>query len=364
MNTLARYIIGVVIAAIILFLVWYFSRVVSYILISAVLAIIGKPIVDYLSKVKIKGHHVPHTVASLGALVAIWGFVLAFVALFVPLVFGKLTELSKIDPAMLIDAFREPIMALQSWIQNMFHVSRSDFSITESISHQISNALDISVINEALSSIVTLVGNLAVAMFSITFITFFFLKDENLFLRMVVAIFPDKYENNITHAMKSITVLLIRYFTGLVIESMGLTILIGTTLSILGIGVETAFFMGLIMGVMNVVPYIGPLIGGSICVAIGILSPIDGATTLEMVLKIGCTLMVVKGIDDFIVQPFFYSQRVNAHPLEIFIVILIAGSVAGILGMLLAIPAYNVIRVFAKEFFNNFSLVQKLTQKL
>ncbi|HNV51901.1 MAG TPA: AI-2E family transporter, partial [Tenuifilaceae bacterium] len=57
-------------------------------------------------------------------------------------------------------------------------------------------------------------------------------------------------------------------------------------------------------------------------------------------------------------------NSVKAHPLEIFIVLLIAGSVAGILGMLLAIPCYTVIRVFAKEFFNNFRVVQKLTEKI
>ncbi|MBQ5596648.1 MAG: AI-2E family transporter, partial [Rikenellaceae bacterium] len=63
-------------------------------------------------------------------------------------------------------------------------------------------------------------------------------------------------------------------------------------------------------------------------------------------------------------QPVLYSNRVKAHPLEIFIVILIAGNLAGVVGMLLAIPSYTVIRVFAKEFFNNFRLVQALTENL
>ena len=54
----------------------------------------------------------------------------------------------------------------------------------------------------------------------------------------------------------------------------------------------------------------------------------------------------------------------KAHPLEIFVVILIAGSVAGIVGMLLAIPAYTVLRVFAKEFFSQVSLVRKLTKQI
>ena len=63
-------------------------------------------------------------------------------------------------------------------------------------------------------------------------------------------------------------------------------------------------------------------------------------------------------------QPLIYSSSVNAHPLEIFLVIMIAGSLAGIPGMIIAIPLYTVIRVFAKEFFNKFKVVKKLTKKI
>jgi len=118
------------------------------------------------------------------------------------------------------------------------------------------------------------------------------------------------------------------------------------------------------MGVMNVIPYAGPLIGGVISVCIGIISPIDGFTAGHTILVIACTLFCIKGLDDFILQPTIYSERVKAHPLEVFLVILIAGYMAGILGMLLAIPSYTVLRVLAKEFFSEFSLVQKLTKKI
>ena len=63
-------------------------------------------------------------------------------------------------------------------------------------------------------------------------------------------------------------------------------------------------------------------------------------------------------------QPTIYSERVKAHPLEVFLVILVAGYMAGVLGMLLAIPSYTVLRVLAKEFFSEFSLVKKLTQNI
>ena len=96
----------------------------------------------------------------------------------------------------------------------------------------------------------------------------------------------------------------------------------------------------------------------------GIVTPIGGMTVGYTAVVIIGSLLILKGLDDFVLQPTLYSSRVKAHPLEIFLVILIAGSLAGILGMLLAIPSYTVLRVFAKEFFSQFSLVRKLTEKI
>ena len=125
-----------------------------------------------------------------------------------------------------------------------------------------------------------------------------------------------------------------------------------------------ALLVGLIMGVMNVIPYAGPLMGGVASLFVGIVSPIEGATIGYTLAVIAGTLLTVKGLDDFVLQPTLYSERVNAHPLEVFIVLLMAGSVGGIVGMLLAIPSYTVLRVFAKEFFSQYALVKKLTKDI
>ena len=116
--------------------------------------------------------------------------------------------------------------------------------------------------------------------------------------------------------------------------------------------------------VMAIAPIAGPLIGGIVSVFVGIVTPIGGMTVGHTAFIIAGSLLILKGIDDFVLQPTLYSERVKAHPLEIFLVILIAGSMAGILGMLLAIPSYTVLRVFAKEFFSQFRLVRKLTEKI
>ena len=69
-------------------------------------------------------------------------------------------------------------------------------------------------------------------------------------------------------------------------------------------------------------------------------------------------------LDNFLLQPIIFSNSVNAHPLEIFLVILIAGTVAGISGMIFAIPFYTFIRIIAKEFLSQFEIVKSLTKNI
>ena len=366
MSKLQRYIVAAVITAVVVFLVWYFSNVVTYILIAAVLAIIGKPLTDlltglHLGRSKIR---IPKAVAALLTLIVIWLVVVGLFWLFVPILFQKLNQFSSLNISQIVASFQGPLVSLEHMIEKVFSSPDNEFSLADAIAGQIRPLLNINLINNLLSSIVGTIGSLLIAIFSISFITFFFLKDDELFLSMLKAPFPERVHGNIERAMSSVSQLLMRYFTGILSESCILMIVISVTMIFFGMRTQDAFFIGLIMGVMNVVPYAGPLIGGVVSVFVGIVSPIEGMSVGHTAFVIAGSLLILKGMDDFILQPTLYSERVKAHPLEIFLVILIAGSLAGILGMLLAIPSYTVLRVFAKEFFSQFRLVRKLTEKI
>ena len=366
MSKLQRYIVAAVITAVVVFLVWYFSNVVTYILIAAVLAIIGKPLTDlltglHLGRSKIR---IPKAVAALLTLIVIWLVVVGLFWLFVPILFQKLNQFSSLNISQIVASFQGPLVSLEHMIEKVFSIPDNEFSLADAIAGQIRPLLNINLINNLLSSIVGTIGSLLIAIFSISFITFFFLKDEGLFYAMVTTLFPDRYRENLTRALDSVTVLLARYFTGILTESLLLMIAVSLTMMAFGMKAADAAFIGLVMGVMNVVPYAGPLIGGVFSVFVGIVTPIEGMTVGHTAFVIAGSLLILKGLDDFVLQPTLYSERVKAHPLEIFLVILIAGSLAGILGMLLAIPSYTVLRVFAKEFFSQFRLVRKLTEKI
>lgn len=363
-QTFLKFIAGAAAAAAVLFLVWYFSAIVVYILVSAVLAVTGHPLVKRLAALHIRGWRMPRWLAALVTLAVIWVVLATLCSLFVPLVFNKIYQLANVDFAAVVDRIGAPVAHAQQQLQELFSLPASTFSLSDELTAALTRFADIESLNALFSSVVGIVLSSVVAIFSVTFITFFFLKEEGLFYSMITAMFPDRYHENITRALDSVTLLLARYFTGILSESLMLTVIVTLTMMAFGMRTADASFIGLVMGVMNVVPYAGPLIGGIVSVFVGIISPIDGTEVGYTAVVIAGSLLVIKGLDDFVIQPTLYSERVKAHPLEVFLVILIAGSLAGILGMLLAIPSYTVLRVFAKEFFSQFTLVRRLTEKI
>ena len=363
-QTVVKFLVGAAIAAGAAFLVWYFSAIVVYILVSAVLAVMGRPLVAYLSGLRFRQRRVPRSVAALVTLAVIWAVAAVLCSLFVPLVFDKINQFAHVDFASVVNSIGEPVARLQPRLQELFALPESSFSLSDELAASLRRVVDLESLNALFSSILGTAISAVIALFSISFITFFFLREDDLFYTMVTAMFPERYHGNITRALDAVTLLLGRYFTGILTESLLLMLAVLAVMMAFGMRTADAAFVGLIMGVMNVVPYAGPLIGGVISILVGIVSPIEGMSVGHTVVVIAGTLLAIKCLDDFVLQPSLYSERVKAHPLEIFLVILIAGSLAGIVGMLLAIPLYTVLRVFAKEFFSQFTLVRRLTEKI
>ena len=253
---------GIALTAIILYLIWYFSSVVIYILVSAVLAIIGRPLVRQIVKIKLGKRHLPRWFAAFVTLLTIWVVFIAAFSLFVPLVANKVYELSTLDFSSVLKSIEEPISRAQEYLHSIFVMPDTKFSLTEILANSLRNVIDYNTINTAFSSIINVGMSFVIAFFSISFITFFFLKEDGLFFAMVKAVFPERYKENVTRALDKITVLLSRYFSGLLAESLIIMTVISVVMIIFGMKVEDAFFIGLIMGVMNVIPYAGPVMGG------------------------------------------------------------------------------------------------------
>ena len=346
---------------------WYFRNIVVYILVSGVLSIMGRPLVDLFCRIRIKKWFFPRSLSALLTLGIIWGMIIMFFVIFVPLVTTQINYFSTIDSEKIVQIVEGPI----NKVENLFRAFNKDItnelSIQDYIVGKVSGVLNINMIQNFIGSLIGILGNVLVAIFSITFITFFFLKDQQLFFESILMWVPDKYVDNVTRALYSIKRLLTRYFIGIVIQSTCIMILVTIGMTIAGIDFQQALVMGLILGILNVIPYVGPWLGLFIAIIMGVASHItqDFAT---VVVPLVTYMIIVEAIthliDNVVFQPVIFSNSVKAHPLEIFVVVLASGFAAGIPGMIFGIPAYTVLRVFAREFFYNFKAVQKITSSL
>lgn len=367
MNTTIRYIIVGLSIVLGIVSVWYFKHLVAYILISSVLALIGRPLVDLLVRIHIRKLRISKSVASLITMLVFWIVFVAFFRIFIPLITTELNEFSNIDPERLLVAFADPIHRLETIVDKYQVDGNGEFTVSNFVTGKVGRLLNVDFLSSIFSTTAAALGNIFIALFSITFITFFFMKDEGLFREGLLMVVPDKYVENVIHAMSSTRHLLMRYFIGILFQITGIFTLVTIGMTIIGIEFSRSVLIGLVAGLFNVIPYLGPLLGGATGVLLGIATHLDMdfyTQLLPMVLFMIVVIAIVQLIDNFIFQPFIFSRGVNAHPLEIFLVIMMAGSLAGIPGMILAIPSYTVIRVFAKEFFNQFKVVKKLTQKI
>jgi predicted PurR-regulated permease PerM len=351
MSKTARYIFTVISLVLLGFFLWYFKNIVIYILLSLVLSLLGRPVFDLLGRIRIRKRCLPAAVRSAITLLILICAFLAFFGIFIPLIVNKAYELSNLDTQRLIASLQEPLGDLERWMSRYKVLPQGGFSINE-LAVNIASKINISSVAGFFGNIAGTLGNVAVAIFSTVFITFFFLKDESLFSRAVLSVIPDHLTDEVTRIMSSTRKLLVRYFGGLVIEICGVILLSFIGFLILGISFNDALLMGFLAGILNIIPYIGPIIGSILAVLIGFVTHLDlpfRTELLPLMIWVVVICSIVQIIDNWIFQRLIYSNSVNAHPLEIFIVFLMAGSVGGIMGMVIAVPTYIIIRVFAKH---------------
>lgn len=362
MKPIYRWLAAVVGLFVVGFLVWYFHVVVFYILASAVLSLMGKPLIQWMCTIRVWRFQIPQWLAAAVTILAMLGVFIGLSCSLVPVVLEKLKFLSTYNIDELSVMLQEPIAEVEHAINSA--LPSIDFTFQNFIANQIEPFFKSGFIQNTLNSLTVLVADVLMAIFSISFITFYFMKEDKLFNEGLVLLFPKRYEQNIERAVASVTRLLIRYFIGICIESAIKFVFVVIAMYIIGFGMDTAIIIALITAVLNVIPYIGPIIGGLISFVIAGIAPVAGVDFTMLIMEIGLVLLVFQLIDNIILQPYIYSSSVKAHPLEIFIVILMAGYMSGIVGMLFAIPGYTVLRVLAKEFFNNLRVVQRLTEKI
>jgi predicted PurR-regulated permease PerM len=348
------------------FLIWYFSAIVTYILISLILSFLGRPLVVWLTKLKYKRFSIPKGIAAFITLIAIWVVFFSFFRFIIPLLVREFETFSEIDFVAVFDSFEEPLRKILRLSGNdMKYPDNQDF--TDVLINKLASKINFSRIPDIFVSIAGTIGELFIAIFSITFITYFFLKEKSMFRETILLIVPSGMEEKVSRILSSTSYLLRRYLIGITLEVLMVMLLVTIGLTLTGIGFNHAAIIGFFCGLFNVIPYLGPWMGALLGLLIGAALNIHAdfmQETLPILGLMAVVFLTVQIIDNILFQPLIYSSSVKAHPLEIFLVVIAAGSIAGVLGMFLAIPAYTVVRVIAREFFDNMKIVRKLTDSL
>ena len=349
--------VGIITAiAILIWFLYEVRSVIAYLAIAAVTALIGRPIVEFLqNKLKFKS-----TLAVIVTMLLLVGFLAGIVSMFIPLLVKQGQNLSLLD----IDALQENLETLYQQLATGLGFSEVEFTnrLRES---KLFADLDFGFIPEFLNSFIGGLGTLSIALFSVLFIAFFFLKDSKMLENALLVLIPDDKEEKLKVSVAKLKDLLSRYFLGLVLQ---ITILfVIYTIGLLIIGIENAVVIAFLCALLNLIPYIGPVIGGALMVLLTMTSNI-GADFSSVILPKSIYVLIVVAIgqlvDNFFSQPFIFSSSVRSHPLEIFLVIIIGGLLFGVTGMIIAVPGYTAIKVILKEFFAENKIVKSLTKDL
>ncbi len=340
--------------------IWYFFRIVLYIIISVVLSLLGQPLVDFLHKMHLGKIKLPLGVCAFITLILMIGFFVGIVSFFLPLLASQAAFVSELDVAGITRSLEEPLMRLELSLREWTLLSPE-----ETIGSKIVSELVAIATFDRFSTIFNSLINFTIEIFfgflAISFITFFFMKEKHLFSNIIVFFTPNPHKDEAREILSESKVLLRRYFLGLITDLTAVFILISFCMWI--IGLPNALVIGFFAGILNIIPYVGPIIATFIGIFLGISVNLHMefySQMLPLMLSIAASFIIVNTIDVGVLQPMIYSKSVRAHPLEIFIVFMIAGMIAGVFGMIIAIPTYSVIRIFVKQFSTKSRMVQSI----
>ena len=341
----------------IIVLIWFFYKiqsVLAYIAIAAVVSLVARPIIKFL-KYKLK---FGNSFAVVTTMFLFIGLLTGLISMFIPLIQKQGENLALLNS----DQFKSNIQTTISHLNDYF--SARNINIFAQLK-SIDLASQLNKLPNIFNSVVGAFGTITIGLLSVLFISFFLMKDKKILNNGLKAIVPNNKEARFAKSFSTIKDLLSRYFIGLIFQISILFIIYTIVLSIFG--VQNAIVIAILAATLNLIPFIGPLIGGILMLFLTMTSNIghDFQTViLPTTIYVMIGYLIAQLIDNFASQPIIFSKSVKSHPLEIFLSIIIFGLLFGIIGMVVAVPTYTAIKVILKEFLSDNKIVKSLTKDL
>jgi membrane protein len=351
-NGILRAVAIIVLVVLGLYTLYLLQSIIVYLIVSLVLTLMGKPLIQFFHKrLRIKSR-------SLCVILTMTIFILlalSVFSLFIPLLVSQGKNLSGLN----IDLLKNNLDDLIQQTLSKIGLNPEEYSFGV---QEILNFIDIP---NFLNSFISFISDFGVGAFSVLFISFFFMKDGEKILFALLSTFPSHRKRKLKTSIFKINNLLSRYFVGLILQ---ITILfVIYTIVLLIFGVENAFIIALLCAMLNLIPYIGPMISFVLMALLTMSSNLQNdfmSVSLPTTIYVLIGFLVGQFIDNVFSQPLIFSNSVKSTALEIFLITLISGTLFGMVGMVVAIPAYTVLKVVLKEFLPNNKLIGLITKNI
>lgn len=331
---------------------YFFPAIILYVFLAFILALMGKPIADFLSGIKIWKWKIPYGFSAFISILLFLILLTGMGMLFVPMLFKEFANLENINYDALATYLTDVLDKMQTFLHDN-NIMEQEATIVGIVTAEIKDLINIELFSNLLGGVVNTTGNLIMALFTIFFVAFFFIKD-NIRFDQLLSIFVSKdYGERISFISDKINKLLSRYCLGSVIRIMIMIVLL--YVGLLLFGVKSALFLGFIGGILNIIPYLGPIIGLLLSLLFGFIDCVSMEAydlILTVFVKISVVYLIANVIDNILLQPLIFSQSVKIHPVEVFLVTILGGEIAGMSGMILAIPVYTIIRIIVIELYH------------
>ncbi|MGB4233842.1 MAG: AI-2E family transporter, partial [Bacteroidales bacterium] len=246
-----------------------------------------------------------------------------------------------------------------------YKIANESFSFAQIIQKYITNFQASINIEKAFENIINSFGDIVVGVVTVVFFSFFIIKDQNVFPSLVKSLFAERYHSMIDNIINDTRVLLSRYFLGILIDQIIVFILIFLVFTL--IGYDYAILIAFFAGLFNIIPYFGPLIALILAILLGIVSSLMSGADTQLLWNIVITIIgfeSVKILDNLVLQPNIYAKSVKSTPFEVFLVLVIGEELFGIIGMILSVPVYTLLRIIAVQTLQGVPLIQKITSDL
>ena len=304
----------------------------------AVIYYLVKPIYDYLLNKK-----VPKGIAILLVMVGVIVIFIMIITSLVPIIQKQLLDLVSQLPYyyQIISEQVENFMQTGFFetIQEQFNKINTDF--IQSITERLNGILNFTF--SGIGSVVGIIGDIVITIMTMPVILYYLLKDGNKVIPFVTRMFPTRSQHKISVMLNEMNQQVSSYIRGQITVAIcvGFTYIIGYTL----IGLPYGVTIGMIAGLLTIIPYLGSLIGLTPALIIGFV------TNPTLALHVFLVFVIEQLIESRVLQPLILGSSLKMHPVTILIILLAAGKMFGLVGLLIAVPVYAVVKVFITHFF-------------